>query len=54
MKIDTARGIRRWPAANDMATRHPMRTDVHAGSSSADLAKWIGAFVVLASGIGGF
>ena len=37
-----------------MATRHPMRTDVQAGGSSADVAKWIGAFVVLASGIGGF
>ena len=37
-----------------MATRHPIRTDVNASGTTTDLAKWIVAFAVLASGIGGF
>lgn len=31
-----------------------MRTNVHTPSAIPDAAKWVGAFVILASGIGGF
>ena len=37
-----------------MSTRQPMRTSVHATGAFPDLAKWIGAFVILVSGIAGF
>ena len=37
-----------------MSTRQPMRTSVHATGVVPDLAKWIGAFVILGGGIAGF
>ena len=37
-----------------MATRQPVRTNVQAAGTFPDLAKWAGAFVILAGGIAGF
>ena len=37
-----------------MPTRQPMRTSVPAAGLIPDLAKWIGAFVILGAGIAGF
>lgn len=37
-----------------MPTRQPVRADVQATGAVPDLAKWVGAFVILASGIAGF
>ena len=37
-----------------MSTRQPMRTSVDAAGAIPDLAKWIGAFVILGGGIAGF
>ena len=37
-----------------MSTRQPMRTNVHAAGAVPDLAKWVGAFVILGGGIAGF
>ena len=37
-----------------MATRQPVRTSVQTTGAIPDLAKWIGAFVILASGLAGF
>ena len=37
-----------------MATREPMRTSVHTTGVIPDPVKWIGAFAILAGGIGGF
>ena len=37
-----------------MPTRQPVRADVQTTGAVPDLAKWFGAFVILASGIAGF
>ena len=37
-----------------MPTRQPVRADVQTTGAVPDLAKWVGAFVILASGIAGF
>ena len=39
---------------NDVRTRQPMNTSVRTTGTIPDLAKWIVAFAVLASGIAGF
>ena len=37
-----------------MSTRQGMRTSVEAAGALPDLAKWVGAFVILGGGIAGF
>lgn len=37
-----------------MPTRQPVRADAQTAGAVPDLAKWVGAFAILASGIGGF
>jgi preprotein translocase subunit SecE len=37
-----------------MSTRQPVRTSVHTAGAIPDMAKWVGAFAILASGIAGF
>ena len=37
-----------------MSTRQGMRTSVQAAGALPDLAKWVGAFVILGGGIAGF
>ena len=43
-----------WPATDDARMRQPMNTSVETTGAIPDLAKWIVAFAVLASGIAGF
>lgn len=37
-----------------MSTRQPLRSDVQTTGAVPDLAKWVGAFVILSGGIAGF
>ena len=37
-----------------MSTRQPVRTSVHTAGAIPDMAKWVGAFAILASGIAAF